>query len=78
MNIRFKNARILPFRTEEATIIEGELWTSGDRIAWIGDPKGREPLAFDREIDCKGNLILQTTSRCSSGCMRIASRWRRT
>ncbi len=58
MNIRFKNARILPFRTEEATIIEGELWTSGDRIAWIGDPQGREPLAFDREIDCKGNLIL--------------------
>ncbi len=58
MNLRFKNARILPFQTEEATIIEGELWVQDDRIAFLGDPKDRELPVFDREIDCKGNLIL--------------------
>lgn len=58
MNIRFKNARILPFQTADAAIIEGELWTKDDRIAFIGTPDGRELPAFDREIDCRGNLIL--------------------
>ncbi len=58
MNIRFYNARILPMETADGTVLEGELWVQGDRIALVGDPNGREPLAFDREIDCKGNLLL--------------------
>ena len=51
MNIRFYNARILPFETNDATIIEGELWTKDDRILLVGDPNGVTPPAFDREID---------------------------
>ena len=58
MNIRFYNARILPFETNDATIIEGELWTKDDRILLVGDPNGVTPPAFDREIDCRGNLLL--------------------
>ncbi len=58
MNIRFFNARILPMEQADGTVIEGELWVQGDRIAFVGDPKGRKPLAFDREIDCGGNLLL--------------------
>lgn len=58
MNIRFYNARILPMETADGTVKRGELWVKGDRIALLGDPKGREPLAFDREIDCEGNLLL--------------------
>ncbi len=58
MNIRFYNARILPMETADGTVLSGELWVQGDRIALVGDPKGRTPLAFDREIDCKGNLLL--------------------
>ncbi len=58
MNIRFYNARILPMEKADGTVLSGELWVEGDRIALVGDPKGRDPLAFDREIDCKGNLLL--------------------
>ncbi len=58
MNIRFYNARILPMEQADGTVLSGELWVQGDRIALVGNPKGREPLAFDREIDCEGNLLL--------------------
>ena len=58
MNIRFYNARILPMETADGTVKTGELWVKDDRIALVGDPTGREPLAFDREIDCEGNLLL--------------------
>lgn len=58
MKIRFYNARIMKLDTEDKScpIIEGELHTDGSRISYIGgDSKdGR----FDREIDCKGNLII--------------------
>lgn len=58
MNIRFYNARILPMETADGTVLSGELWVQGDRIALVGDPNGRELPAFDREIDCEGNLLL--------------------
>ena len=58
MKIRFRNARILPMETAASPIVEGELWTENDRITLIGDP-GNTPIpAFDREIDCEGNLLL--------------------
>ena len=58
MNIRFYNARILPMETADATIAEGELWVKDGCIALVGDPHGVTPPAFDREIDCEGNLLL--------------------
>jgi len=58
MNIRFYNARILPMETADETVLTGELWTEGDRIALVGDPKDKARPAFDREIDCRGNLLL--------------------
>ena len=58
MNIRFFNARILPMQTADGTVIEGELWVKDGRIALVGDANGQERPAFDREIDCRGNLLL--------------------
>ena len=39
-------------------ITEGELWTENDRISYIGPSKDKEGKKFDREIDCKGNLLM--------------------
>ncbi len=66
MRIRFYNARILTMK-ENAEIFEGELWTSDDKIIYcdttdqITDYYKENPevmLVFDREIDCKGNLLM--------------------
>ena len=40
MNVRFYNAKILCLKDDakrEYQIVEGELWVSGDSIAYIGD-----------------------------------------
>lgn len=39
-------------------ITEGELWTDNDRISYIGPAKDTAGEKFDREIDCKGNLLM--------------------
>ena len=39
-------------------IKEGELWTENDRVSYIGPSKDKEGKKFDREIDCKGNLLM--------------------
>lgn len=57
MNIRFFNANIVPFRNADAEVILGELWVSDDKIVLVGEPSGA-PLSWDREIDCRGNLLL--------------------
>ena len=56
MAIRFYNARILTMKDEN--IIEGELWTENDRISYIGPAVQTADKTFDREIDCKGNLLM--------------------
>ena len=55
MKIRFYNAKILTMK--DRNIIDGELWTEGDKISYIGDAKQTD-TAFDREIDCYGNLLM--------------------
>jgi 5-methylthioadenosine/S-adenosylhomocysteine deaminase len=57
MNIRFYNARILPMQTADDTVMQGELWVENGVITLVGDPKEPRP-AFDREIDCEGNVLL--------------------
>lgn len=53
--IRFYNCKILTL-DGNFDITEGcELWTDGDKIAYIG--KEKEGI-FEREIDCKGNVIM--------------------
>lgn len=56
MNTRFYNARIAAMKND-ADIMEGELWVTGNRIIYVGEPKVTN-LKWDREIDCKGNLLL--------------------
>ena len=63
LNIRFYNARILAMEGGSFEVTEGELWTEGNRISYVGP--GRESgegdantPAWDREIDAKGNLLM--------------------
>ena len=56
MSVRFYNCRILTMKDDK--IIEGELWTENDRISYIGPAKSDSDKKFDREIDCKGNLLM--------------------
>lgn len=58
MQIRFYNARILPMKTADGTVVNGELWVENGVITLLGEPDGRERPAFDREIDCEGNVLL--------------------
>lgn len=55
MSVRFYNCRILTMKDDR--IIKGELWTDNDRISYIG-PSVKSDRSFDREIDCKGNLLM--------------------
>lgn len=55
MKIRFYNAKIMAME-KDCSIIEGELHTENDRIAYIGSEKGEG--TFDREIDVNGNLLM--------------------
>ena len=43
---------------KDNNITEGELWTENDRISYIGPKADTAGKAFDREIDCKGNLLM--------------------
>ncbi|MBE7069880.1 MAG: amidohydrolase [Ruminococcaceae bacterium] len=56
MSVRFYNCRILSMKDDKIT--EGELWTDNDKISYIGPKKDTNGIAFDREIDCKGNLLM--------------------
>ena len=57
MRIRFYNARILTMNGS-CDLTEGELWTDGERIAYVGPAKGCEREKWDREIDCRGNVLM--------------------
>lgn len=43
---------------KDQNLIEGELWTDNDRISYIGPAIENCNTNFDREIDCKGNLLM--------------------
>ena len=43
---------------KDNNITEGELWTENDRISYIGPKADTAGKTFDREIDCKGNLLM--------------------
>lgn len=56
--IRLYNARIMPMLSPgDCSIVEGELWTEGDRICYVGPPRADMP-AFERELDLGGDLII--------------------
>lgn len=61
MNIRFYNAKILTME-DNREIFEGEIHTRDEQILYVGQGgkavAGLSDLTFDREIDCKGNLLM--------------------
>ena len=54
--IRFYNGKVLSM-DGGMDIADGEVWTDGDRISYVGTPKEEMPL-FEREIDLKGDLVM--------------------
>ncbi len=56
MNIRFYNARILTM--EDFDLKCGELHVENGKITYIGDGKEERGISWDREIDCKNNLLM--------------------
>ena len=54
--IRFYNAKILTME-EPLTVRDGELWTDGDTISYIGETPAELPQ-FEREINADGNLLM--------------------
>lgn len=60
MNTRFFNCKIVSMEND-TKITEGEVWVEGNKIAFVGTEKEAsliEKINFEREIDCKGNLIM--------------------
>lgn len=61
MNIRFYNAGILTMEMGKQ-IFNGEIWTNDDKISFVGTDdeaaKANIYKSFDREIDCKHNLLM--------------------
>lgn len=53
--IRLYNCKILTLDNSIKILENKELWVEGDKISYIGDKKEG---SFEREIDCKGNLIM--------------------
>jgi len=56
MNIRLFNAKIAQF-TPVTRLIDGEVWVEGDRVTHAGNTREMPPR-FDREIDCRGGVLL--------------------
>ena len=56
MNTKFYNAKILPL-DNHTPLFTGELVVSNGRIAALGEHVSFD-AAFDREIDCHGNLLM--------------------
>ena len=55
--IRLHNARIMPM-SSDCSVFEGELWTDGGKISYVG-PAVKEGLPqFEREIDLGGDLVI--------------------
>ena len=63
MNLRFYNARILTMEEEKGKdcdlreIFFGEVHVKDSKISYVGK-EANTALKFDREIDCKGNLLM--------------------
>ena len=54
--IRFFNGKLLTL-TDGFNVTEQEVWTDGDRIAYVGPAREKMPV-FEREIDLRGRLLM--------------------
>lgn len=57
MKTRFYNARIMTMITP-GEIIRGEVWVEDDKLTYVGEGKDSSGVIFEKEIDCKGNLLM--------------------
>ncbi len=61
MKIRLYNAKILTM--ENTDITEGEVWTDGDKITYVGEKRCDMPQ-FDRETDIQQDLLMPSFKNC--------------
>lgn len=57
MTIRFYNARVLSMERDLSILENAEVWVRDDKIAYAGLSRPSD-LAFDREIDAGGDLLM--------------------
>lgn len=62
MKIRLYNARILSM-DNSCELTDGEIWVEDTKISYVGPEKSDDETngsgaAFDRQIDCKGNILM--------------------
>ena len=56
--LRLYNARIMPMLSPgDCSILNGELWTDGERISYVGCARQDAPH-FERELDLGGDLVI--------------------
>lgn len=55
--IRFYNGKILTLKDDFNIIENGEVWTDGVKICYVGESKENDAV-FEREIDLNGNLLM--------------------
>lgn len=55
MKIRLYNARILTMKEGEE-IFQGEIWTDGAYLTYVGPSREDTPKDFQREIDWQGRF----------------------
>lgn len=55
--IRFYNGKILTLKDDFNIIENGEVWTDGDKICYVGESKENDAV-FEREIDLNNNLLM--------------------
>lgn len=58
MAIRFYNARIISMSNKLPQLITGELWVDGSSITYVGESVKNRDCIFEKEIDCKGNILM--------------------
>ena len=65
--IRFYNAKVITMQEPVCVLSDMQVWVVGNEIAYVGDGSdiervyskyGNEPIIWDREIDCKGNVLM--------------------
>lgn len=57
MKIRLFNARVLTM-AENEELFDGEVWVDGNRIIYVGKAKDSSEIAWDKQIDCYGNVLM--------------------
>ena len=81
MNIRLYNAQILTME-QDVPVFQGEIWVENNIILSVirtdkalnGSDSAQPSVIWDREIDCKGNLLMPGFKDAGALCISHGSK----